>query len=180
MRLELNIAILTLLAISASAQTYVDSQGNPVSRPKSLIVDNLRVIPPSDEQLANIGIHKAVYMPAPEGHVATNYVYLGNGVFEPQTETVEAKEAREYASMQANKPEKLKLAENSFISLCEMLTGQKQKFGFDTLAQIIKQMMATDPNSAIVLSLSLLAADAECKREGGNSWWDTAQWHEGI
>jgi len=77
MRLELTISLLTLLAISASAQTYVDAHGSPVARPKSLIVGNLRVIPPSDEQLARAGIYRAVIDQPEKGMVA-----VGPAVFD--------------------------------------------------------------------------------------------------
>jgi hypothetical protein len=77
MRLELTISLLTLLAISASAQTYVDAHGSPVARPKSLIVGNLRGIPPSDEHLARAGIYRAVIDQPEKGMVA-----VGPAVFD--------------------------------------------------------------------------------------------------
>jgi len=81
---------------------------------------------------------------------------------------------------QSKKPYKLKVVENKFIDYCEQLTGLKEKASFDQLNTIITQMLETDPNTATVLSLNLLAIDAEAKREGGLEWWDTCDWHDDI
>jgi hypothetical protein len=106
MRLELTIALLTLLAISASAQSYVYGNGNPVTRPKSLIVNNLRVIPPSDEQLARAGIYRVVIAPPEKGMVATgpaifSRIENGRAIMVAQTAPAAEVEAKRAADEQA-------------------------------------------------------------------------------
>lgn len=81
---------------------------------------------------------------------------------------------------QATKPDKLKAAENKFFDLCLAIFGDRTKRGFDELNTAIEALTATDPNTATALAIRLLAVDAECKREGGNQWWDTAAYHEEI
>ena len=81
---------------------------------------------------------------------------------------------------QRKKPYKLKVVENKFIDYCEQLTTVKEKASFDALNSVITAMLSTDPNTATILSLNLLAIDAEAKREGGLEWWDTCEWHDDI
>ena len=84
------------------------------------------------------------------------------------------------AERQAAKPDKLKAAENKFFDLCFAMLGDRQKRGFDEISAAIEAIATTDQETATALSLRLLAVDAECKREGGNQWWDTAAYHEEI
>jgi len=81
---------------------------------------------------------------------------------------------------QTIKSDTLKIVENNFINYCEQLTNVKEKASFGTLNTLITTMLSTDPNTAMILSLNLLAIDAEAKREGGLSWWDDCSWHEDI
>lgn len=82
--------------------------------------------------------------------------------------------------LQTQKTLKLKLVENKFMDFCEQLTGNKQRLTFEQLNTVIEGLLATDPQSAMVLSLRLLAIDAEAKREGGLEWWDTCEYHSDI
>jgi len=94
--------------------------------------------------------------------------------------TVEEKAERDAEKervRQAAKSLALKTVENNFLLFCEILTGSKDKLGFAQLEAILNAMLVTDPNNAIVLSVRLLAIDAEGKREGGNIWWDDVCWH---
>ena len=84
------------------------------------------------------------------------------------------------AARQAAKPDKLKAAENKFFDLCFAVFGDRTKRGFDELNVTIQTLAETDQSTASALALQLLAVDAECKREGGNTWWDTAAYHEEV
>lgn len=84
------------------------------------------------------------------------------------------------AQLSAMKSDKLKSAENKFFDLCFAIYGDRTKRGFDELNTAIEALTATDQNAATALAIRLLAVDAECKREGGNQWWDTAAYHEEI
>ena len=69
--------------------------------------------------------------------------------------------------------------QNQYMTLCGQLTGQNPvKLGFAELQGIIEGMMATDPNTAVALSLKLLTLDAALKREGGLQWWDNCEWRD--
>jgi hypothetical protein len=83
---------------------------------------------------------------------------------------------------QLNKSLALKSVENKFLSFCDLLSQSNThtKLGFDQLQPILEGMMGSDPNTAIVLSVKLLAIDAEGKREGDNHWWDDCTWHPDI
>jgi hypothetical protein len=81
---------------------------------------------------------------------------------------------------QLSKSLTLKTVENQFLELCQTLTGEKVKKGFDELRTAINIMMETSETPAIKLGLMLLAIDAEGKREGGLQWWDDCVWHEDI
>lgn len=91
-----------------------------------------------------------------------------------------ARKAQEEAQRQLGKPLRLKIVENTFLSICDTLTGQTShvKLGFDTLNTIISGI--TDPNTKVLVSLQLLSIDAEAKREGGLLWWDDCTWHPEI
>jgi hypothetical protein len=83
-------------------------------------------------------------------------------------------------SRQAAKPLALKKVENDFLKVCQQLTGKLEPLGFDALQAIIEGLMATDPNTAVALSLKLLTIDAAGKREGGLKWFDDVAWHTEI
>ena len=83
------------------------------------------------------------------------------------------------SAKQASKSLKLKQAENNFFILCTSM-GLEGKPTFNEMNAGITSIQETDPDAAVVLSLKLLAVDAEAKREGGLEWWDTAAWHSDI
>lgn len=69
--------------------------------------------------------------------------------------------------------------QNEYMTMCGQLTGQAPcKLGFAELQAIIEGMMATDPNTAVALSLKLLTLNAALVREGGLKWWDACEWKE--
>ena len=70
--------------------------------------------------------------------------------------------------------------QNQYLTLCDQLTGGTNhvKLGFAELEAIVKGMMATDPNTAVALSLQLLTLNAALVREGGINWWDNCEWKE--
>ena len=55
-----------------------------------------------------------------------------------------------------------------------------RSLGFDAITEILNNLLVTDPNTAVVLSLKMLGLDAEGKREGGNLYWDDIIFHEDI
>ena len=84
------------------------------------------------------------------------------------------------ANRQNDKPLELKKAENAFLDICELLTGKKDKLGFGELEAIINNLMTTNQNQAVVLSIKLLSIDAQGKRSGGLTWWDDCIYHNDI
>jgi len=102
---------------------------------------------------------------------------------EDGTEMTEAEkaavDAAAEAARQAAKPLVLKMSENSFLGLCDQLTGTNThvKIGFNMIKMIIAELPLEYQVSA---SIQLLATDAELKREGGNLWWDDCVWHPEI
>jgi hypothetical protein len=97
--------------------------------------------------------------------------------------TVEEKaavDAAEERERQDAKPLALKIVENKFLSMCDMLTGgtSHAKLGFSDIQMAIDQI--ADPATKMMISVQLLAIDAEAKREGGNLWWDDCTWHADI
>lgn len=70
--------------------------------------------------------------------------------------------------------------QNQYLSLCDQLTGgtTHAKLGFAELEAIIKGLMATDPSTAVALSLQLLTLNAALVREGGVNWWDGCAWRD--
>ena len=72
--------------------------------------------------------------------------------------------------------------QNRYLQMCDQLTGGTAhvKLGFAELEAVIKGLMATDPQTAMVLSVELLTLDAALKREGGLQWWDNCVWTEGL
>ena len=71
--------------------------------------------------------------------------------------------------------------QNQYMALCGQLTGQAPcKLGFAELQAIVEDMMATDPNTAMGLSVRLLTLNAALVREGGVQWWDNCVFTEGI
>lgn len=90
-----------------------------------------------------------------------------------------AEEAARQAEIQTAKPLVLKKAENAFLTMCDTLTGTNThtKLGFEEIKTII---FSLPTEQQLVLSVQLLSIDAELKREGGNLWWDTCEWHKEI
>ena len=93
-----------------------------------------------------------------------------------QTEIVLAAEA----VRQSAKSDLLKHTENKYLDICQQLTGMRVKLGFAELEEIIGQLMLTDKDLAVALTLKLLTLDAAGKRYGGLNWWDDIVWHEEI
>ena len=81
------------------------------------------------------------------------------------------------ARVHHDKSIQLKVAENRFLSMCDLLAGQTNhiKLGFADLEGIISGI--TNSEQQVFISVNLLSIDAECKREGGLMWWDTCSWH---
>jgi len=84
-----------------------------------------------------------------------------------------------WASMMAqyNKTMTMKVVDNKFLSMCDILTGgtNHAKLGFAELGVIIEGM--TNQNEMVMVTLQLLTIDAQAKREGGLLWWDDCAWH---
>ena len=91
-----------------------------------------------------------------------------------------AAQAQAEIDRQAAKSDALKGAENSYLNICQQLTGKRDKLGFAELEAIVSSLMATDPNTAVALTLRLLTIDAAGKREGGLKWWDDIQYHAEV
>ena len=72
--------------------------------------------------------------------------------------------------------------QNEYLTLCDQLTGGTNhvKLGFADLEAIVKGLMASDPNTAVALSLQLLTLNAALVREGGLQWWDGCLWTPGL
>ena len=69
--------------------------------------------------------------------------------------------------------------QNQYMALCGQLTGQAPcKLGFAELQAIVEGMMATDPTTAMGLSVRLLTLNAALVREGGVQWWDNCEWKD--
>lgn len=90
-----------------------------------------------------------------------------------------AEEAAAEKARQDAKTLALKTIENSFLSMCDQLTGQTThaKLTFVQIRTIIGTLSA---EQQVLLAVQLLIIDAEAKREGGNLWWDTCAWHTDI
>ena len=85
---------------------------------------------------------------------------------------------------QQAKPQAQKTYENAFFDLIDellVLVDDPQdptpKLGFPELQALIAQVQATDPTTAVNLSLNLLTIDAALKRYD-TMWWDNAVRHE--
>ena len=127
------------------------------------------------------GFYPLVEFVTPDGYskIAGTQTYTLDGDVVRENWQVQT-DAEQEAATQAAKPLALKQAENKFFDLCFAIFGDRTKRGFDELNTAIEAMTATDPSTATALAIRLLAVDAECKREGGNQWWDTAAYHEEV
>lgn len=92
--------------------------------------------------------------------------------------------AQKESQRQASKPLEQRTYENQFYALTEQLfnlTGVTNeitpKLGFPELQAKIEQIQATDPMTAVNLSLKLLSIDAALKRYSV-LWWDDAIQHD--
>ena len=114
--------------------------------------------------------------------IDSKYVINDNGQPRPMTE--EEKKAYDIEHIVIpiviEKSLELKTAENNYLLICEQLTGNKNKLGSAELDSILMQLMTTNQNTAILLTLKLLEVDALGKREGGLKWWDNIEWHQDI
>jgi len=100
----------------------------------------------------------------------------------PSAETLNAIPDQTVADYLKNKRQngkllKLKAVENSFYDLCFQIFGDYEKRGFDELETRLLQLLTVDHDTAILLSVRLLAIDSNGKREGGLQWWDDAERH---
>jgi hypothetical protein len=91
-----------------------------------------------------------------------------------------AAQAQAETDRQAAKSDALKQTETAYLTVCQQLTGSRAKLGFAELEAIIGQLMATDKETAVALTLKLLTLDAAGKREGGLQWWDDIHDHAGV
>lgn len=76
----------------------------------------------------------------------------------------------------------LKQTENNFLLICDQLTqtNTHTKLDFPTLNSLLDALLLIDANTAIVLSLKLLAIDAQGKTLAGLDWWSDCTWHADI
>jgi len=81
------------------------------------------------------------------------------------------------AARQAGKSLEQKTAENSFLSMCDTLTGTTNhvKVGFNELNSMVQSI--TNQTQVITVALQLLAINSECQRTGGLAWWNDVSWH---
>jgi hypothetical protein len=179
--------ILSLSAISAQAglrelttqrTERPDAIGNVISpNDETLIARGWRYepeVPPIAEGYTRLSIRLA------EGDGRTGaWVVADRLTTEIEAEKAAA-EAQAETERQAAKSDALKGAENAYLTICQQLTGKRNKLGFAELEAIITGLMATDPNTAVALTLRLLTVDAAGKREGGNKWWDDISWHQEV
>ncbi len=91
-----------------------------------------------------------------------------------------AAQAQAEIDRQAAKSDALKHTETEYLTICQQLTGSRAKLGVSELEAIITGLMATDPNTAVALTLRLLTIDAAGKREGGLQWWDDIHDHAEV
>ena len=188
------LAILCLLAVSAQAGLYY---GIPVSVEK----DNLggvaisngetpfpdgAIFPIAIELRAESAAHLKVVGGVVQlktdaerafADLPAKYKKQVNEVWvEMSQEEKNAVDAAEEAARQAKKALVLKTAENAYLTMCDQLSGQTAhtKLGFGELKTIIGTLPA---EQQVLVTLNLLALDAELKREGGLMWWDDCAWH---
>jgi len=89
----------------------------------------------------------------------------------------DTRSAQEEQARQLAKSLALRTAENRFLAMCDLLTNSTShaKLSFAQIETIIKSLpLEQQP----LVSIELLAIDAELKREGGLLWWDDCVWHE--
>lgn len=130
-------------------------------------------------RLSNKELKKYRWYPVVDGVVPANHVVLSRSYTFSDDKIVESLETDHE---QNQKSTKLKIVENSFLTICEQLTGKKEKASFAVLREIVKGI--TDATQRHDTAAELLALDAEGKREGkregGSSWWDDIAWHDDI
>ena len=122
-----------------------------------------------------------VFPALPEGHTLTSARWVDddgtNGKWVIETRPTAEITAEQYAADLAANGTRYAL-QNQYLALCDQLTGGTNhvKLGFSDLEAIVKGLMATDPNTAVALSLQLLTLNAALVREGGVQWWDNCEW----
>ena len=95
---------------------------------------------------------------------------------------VAANQAAALAAMQLAKPLALKQLENTFLSLCDQLTGTTTHTPLtdSQIEAILLQMQATNANQANALASEFLDVDIQGIKLGGSNWFDTVAWHPEI
>jgi len=158
------LAALLLLATTAAADIYILPSGQWVSRiPDPYAAADGRVI---------FGASAADLI-ADGGRLVTREEVDARAAADAEAA------AQAEIDRQAAKPRALRKAENAFFELTYAIYGNMDKRGFDVLGATLDAIAANPETAmqAIVLSLRLLAVDAQAKREGGNHWWDDAIYH---
>ena len=155
--------------------------------------DNINgTTPPTEAQLIAAGWRHEPAIPAVEEGYSRQSIGLVEGdgrtgtwqIVDRLTSEIEAEAAAAQAQAeidrQAAKSDALKHTETAYLTVCQQLTGSRAKLGFAELEAIIGQLMATDKETAVALTLKLLTLDAAGKREGGLQWWDDIYDHAGV
>ena len=183
-------ALLTVLAsaITASAQyVYLPTGSTGVLPSRIGATDN-----PTFEQCIPFGYRAIpVLPPVADGYERSGITWQDgdgtNAVAIYHDQLIADRLAREAAQAATNevirqsaKSLELKATENSYLMVCQQLSGSRTKLGFADLEARITALMATDKDTAVALTLKLLTLDASGKREGGNKWWDDIAWHQEI
>lgn len=93
------------------------------------------------------------------------------------------------AARQVAKPIERKVAENTYLTLCQTALAAAAdqratnvppaKLTFAELATVMDTIMTADPQAAIVLTLKMLATDAALKRFD-LLWWEDTEFHPEI
>jgi hypothetical protein len=150
------------------------------------------VVSPNEETLIGLGWrYEPAIPPVAEGYVRQSIRLVeGDGVtgawevvdrLQSELDAEEAAaQAQAETDRQAAKSDALKHAESDYLTICQQLTGSRAKLGFAELEAIVSGLMATDPNTAVALTLRLLTIDAAGKREGGLRWWDDIHDHAEV
>lgn len=115
--------------------------------------------------------------------IPDNYFEICDNDFPPIGNSIgswELKDNKIYKVWKSEKCLELKQVENSFLQICEQLTGSKNKLGFSELQSNIENLMLINQQEAITLSIKLLTIDASGIRYGGTLWWDDISWHSDI
>ena len=126
----------------------------------------------------------------PEGGQLTGWTYEIDSGGQSVTRTATFLTAAEVAQAQADaetamqfaKSPELKTVENTFLSMCDQLTGNTthMKQDFATLENILFTMEQTNAVQALTISNELLMINEQGQKYGGLQWYDTCTWHQDI